>query len=51
MLNAKVMTIHLIVELIKKIFLYKNELFLPVGHAKTIWKLNYICLIMQENLT
>ena len=34
MSNGKVIIIHLTVGLIKKIFLYKNELFPPCRHSK-----------------
>ena len=45
MLNGKVLIIHLMVEFIKKILLFKNELFSTYKYS------NKICLIMQQNLT
>ena len=51
MLNGKVMKIHLKVGLIKKILLYKMNYNPPCGHRKNEKKLNWICLIIQQNLT
>ena len=49
--NSDSMIIQLVVRLIKKTFLYKNELFPSYSHKKTKQKRNGICLIMQQNLT
>ena len=45
MLNGKVLIIYLMVEFIKKILLFKNEVFSTYKYS------NKICLIMQQNLT
>ena len=38
--NGKVMILHLIVELIKRIFLYKMIYFPPYGHSKNEIKID-----------
>ena len=49
MSNGKAMIVHLGVELIKKILLYKSYFPEPYTRSKNKIKLNQICLIMRFN--